>query len=131
MDTRVQADVVYTNSGDIRFHLGPVFVVLQGREAALSMRELIDKLAPVIDELYPDLDTEMQRQHRATLRQAALDSTGSRAAPLSRRGGPPRVPARAPLIGAVRGRRIADTLQGRAPGLIGHPIGRPCATAPT
>ena len=33
------------------------------------MRELIDKLAPVIDELYPDLDAELQRQHREIVRQ--------------------------------------------------------------
>ena len=38
------------------------------------MRELIDKLAPVIDEMYPDLDAELQRQHRETLRRATLDS---------------------------------------------------------
>src|SRR5690242_15533962 len=53
---------------------GPVFLVLKGREAALSMRELIDKLTPVIDELYPDLDAELWRQHREILRQATLDS---------------------------------------------------------
>ena len=51
-----------------------LFLVLKGREAALSMRELIDKLAPVIDELYPDLDAELWRQHRELLRQATLDS---------------------------------------------------------
>ena len=39
-----------------------------------SMRELIDKLTPVIDELYPDLDAELWRQHREILRQATLDS---------------------------------------------------------
>ena len=38
------------------------------------MRELIDKLAPVIDEMYPDLDAELRRQHREILRQATLDS---------------------------------------------------------
>ena len=38
------------------------------------MRALIDKLAPVIDEMYPDLDAEMKRQHREILRQAALGS---------------------------------------------------------
>ena len=38
------------------------------------MRELIDKLTPVIDEMYPDLDAEMRRQHREVLRRAALDS---------------------------------------------------------
>ena len=64
----------YTSDGHIKCHLGPVFLVLQGREAALSMRELIDKLAPVIDEMYPDLDAELQRQHREVLRQATLDS---------------------------------------------------------
>jgi len=74
LDTQVQADIAYTAEGHIKFHLGPVFLVLKGREAALSMRELIDKLAPVIDELYPDLDAEMQRQHREILRQATLDS---------------------------------------------------------
>ena len=73
LDTHVQADIAYTVQGHIKFHLGPVFFVLKGREAALSMRELIDKLAPVIDELYPDLDAELQRQHREVLRQAALD----------------------------------------------------------
>jgi hypothetical protein len=51
-----------------------VFLVLKGREAALSMRELIDKLAPVIDEMYPDLDAELRRQHREILRQATLTS---------------------------------------------------------
>jgi len=74
LDTQVQADIAYTVEGHIKFHLGPVFLVLKGREAALSMRELIDKLAPVIDELYPDLDAELQRQHREVLRQATLDS---------------------------------------------------------
>ena len=74
LDTQVQADIAYTAEGHIKFHLGPVFLVLKGREAALSMRELIDKLAPVIDELYPDLDAELQRQHREVLRQATLDS---------------------------------------------------------
>ena len=74
LDTEVQADIAYTVEGHIKFHLGPVFFVLKGREAALSMRELIDKLAPVIDELYPDLDAELWRQHREILRQATLDS---------------------------------------------------------
>jgi hypothetical protein len=74
LDTQVQADIAYTVEGHIKCHLGPVFLVLKGKEAALSMRELIDKLAPVIDELYPDLDAELQRQHRQVLRQAALDS---------------------------------------------------------
>ena len=73
LDTQVQADIAYTAEGHIKFHLGPVFLVLKGREAALSMRELIDKLAPVIDELYPDLDAELQRQHREVLRLALLE----------------------------------------------------------
>ena len=73
LDTQVQADIAYAIQGHIKFHLGPVFFVLKGREAALSMRELIDKLAPIIDELYPDLDAELQRQHRETVRQALLD----------------------------------------------------------
>src|SRR5215467_12100950 len=74
LDTEVQADIAYTAEGHIKFHLGPVFFVLKGREAALSMRELIDKLAPVIDEMHPDLDAEIRRQHREVLRQATLDS---------------------------------------------------------
>ena len=74
LDTQVQADIAYTSDGHIKCHLGPVFLVLKGREAALSMRELIDKLAPVIDEMYPDLDAELQRQHREILRRATLDS---------------------------------------------------------
>ena len=74
LDTEVQADIAYTIEAHIKFHLGPVFFVLKGREAALSMRELIDKLAPIIDELYPDLDAELQRQHREILRRATLDS---------------------------------------------------------
>ena len=74
LDTQVQADIAYVAEGQIKCHLGPVFFVLKGKEAALSMRELIDELAPVIDELYPDLDAEMQRQHREILRQATLDS---------------------------------------------------------
>ena len=74
LDTQVQADIAYTAEGHIKCHLGPVFLVLKGREAALSMRELIDKLAPVIDELYPNLDAELWRQHREILRQATLDS---------------------------------------------------------
>ena len=74
LDTEVQGDVAYTSDGRIKFHLGPVFFVLKGREAALSMRELIDKLAPVIDEMYPDLDAELQRQHREILRRELLDS---------------------------------------------------------
>jgi hypothetical protein len=74
LDTQVQADLTYTGAGHIKFHLGPVFLVLKGREAALSMRELIDRLAPVIDEMYPDLDAELQRQHREILRRATLDA---------------------------------------------------------
>jgi hypothetical protein len=73
LETQVQADIAYTVHATIKFHLGPVFFVLKGRDAALSMRDLIDKLAPVIDELYPDLDAELQRQHREVLRQAAFD----------------------------------------------------------
>jgi hypothetical protein len=73
LDTQVQADITYVGTAHIRFHLGPVFFVLKGREAALSMRELIDKLAPVIDELYPDLDAELQRQHREVLQRVALE----------------------------------------------------------
>ena len=73
LDTQVQADIVYAVDGHIKFHLGPVFFVLKGKEAALSMRELIDKLAPVIDEMYPDLDAELQRQHREVLRLALLE----------------------------------------------------------
>ncbi len=75
LDTQVQADIAYTIDGHIKCHLGPVFLVLKGREAALSMRELIDKLAPVIDEMYPDLDAELQRQRREVLRRALLDSS--------------------------------------------------------
>ena len=72
LDTQVQADIAYVTDAHIRFHLGPVFFVLKGREAALSMRDLIDKLAPIIDELYPDLDAELKRQRREVLRRAAL-----------------------------------------------------------
>jgi hypothetical protein len=72
LDTQVQAPIAYTGDGRIKFHLGPVFFVLIGREAAMSMRELIDKLAPVIDEIYPDLDAELARQHREALRLATL-----------------------------------------------------------
>ena len=74
LDTQVQADLAYVGDGHIKFHLGPVFLVLKGREAALSMRELIDKLTPVIDEMYPDLDAELRRQHREALRLATLAS---------------------------------------------------------
>ena len=73
LEAQVQAPIAYTSDGHIKCHLGPVFLVLQGREAALSMRELIDKLAPVIDEMYPDLDAELQRQHREVLRLALLE----------------------------------------------------------
>jgi hypothetical protein len=73
LDTQVQADITYVGAAHIKFHLGPVFFILKGREAALSMWELIDKLAPVIGEMYPDLDAEMQRQHREVLRRAALE----------------------------------------------------------
>ena len=73
LDTQVQADIAYTTDGHIKCHLGPVFLVLKGREAALSMRELIGKLAPVIDEMYPDLDAELQRQHREVLQRVALE----------------------------------------------------------
>jgi hypothetical protein len=72
LDVQVQADIAYAVEAHIRFHLGPVFFVLKGRQAALSMRDLIDKLAPIIDELYPDLDAELDRQHREILRRAAL-----------------------------------------------------------
>ncbi len=74
LDTQVQADIAYVSRSHIRFHLGPVFFVLKGRDAALSMRDLIDKLTPLIDDLYPDLDAELQRQHREVMRQALLDS---------------------------------------------------------
>ena len=77
LDTQVQADIAYVVEGHIKCHLGPVFLVLKGREAALSMRELIDKLAPVIDEMYPDLDAELRRQHREILRQATLEPTAA------------------------------------------------------
>jgi hypothetical protein len=73
LDTQAQADIAYVVHGHIKFQLGPVFFVLKGREAALSMRELIGKLAPLIDEMYPDLDAELQRQHREILRRAALE----------------------------------------------------------
>jgi hypothetical protein len=73
LDTQVQADITYVGAAHIKFHLGPVFFILKGREAALSMRDLIDKLAPVIDELYPDLDAEIQRQHREVLQRAAME----------------------------------------------------------
>jgi hypothetical protein len=73
LDTQVQADIAYTVDAHIKFHLGPVFFVLKGREAALSMRDLIDKLAPIIDELYPDLDAELKRQRREVLQRAALE----------------------------------------------------------
>jgi hypothetical protein len=73
LDTQVHADITYVGDGHIKFHLGPVFFILKGREAALSMRDLIDKLSPVIDEMYPDLDAEMQRQHREVLRRAVLE----------------------------------------------------------
>ena len=76
LDTQVQADLTYVGDGHIKFHLGPVFLVLKGREAVLSMRELIDRLAPVIDEMYPDLDAELQRQRREIMRRATLDATG-------------------------------------------------------
>jgi hypothetical protein len=72
LDHQVQADIAYVADTHIKFHLGPVFFVLKGREAALSMRALIDKLAPVIDEMYPDLDAELARQRREILRQATL-----------------------------------------------------------
>jgi hypothetical protein len=72
LEVQVQAPIAYTGDARIRFHLGPVFVVLTGRQAALSMRELIDKLAPVIDEMYPDLNAELARQHREALRLATL-----------------------------------------------------------
>jgi hypothetical protein len=72
LDTQVQADIAYVTDAHIKFHLGPIFFVLKGRQAALSMRELIDKLAPAIDELYPDLDAELARQRREVARRAAL-----------------------------------------------------------
>ena len=72
LEAQVQAPIAYTGDGRIRFHLGPVFFVLTGRQAAMSVRELIDKLAPVIDEMYPDLDAELARQHREALRLATL-----------------------------------------------------------
>jgi hypothetical protein len=72
LDTHAQADIAYVTDVHIRFRLGPVFFVLKGRAAALSMRDLIDELAPIIDELYPDLDAELQRQRREVLRLATL-----------------------------------------------------------
>jgi hypothetical protein len=73
LDIQVQADIAYVSDAHIKFHLGPVFFVLKGRQAALSMRDLIDKLAPIIDELYPDLDAELARQRREVARRAALE----------------------------------------------------------
>ena len=72
LEAQVQAPIAYTGDARIKFHLGPVFFVLIGRQAALSVRDLIDKLAPVIDEMYPDLDAELARQHREALRLATL-----------------------------------------------------------
>jgi hypothetical protein len=72
LEVQVQAPIAYTGDARIKFHLGPVFFVLTGRQAAMSVRELIDKLAPVIDEIYPDLDAELARQHREILRLATL-----------------------------------------------------------
>jgi hypothetical protein len=74
LSAEVEADRVYVGDGRIRFGLGQVFVVLRGREAALSMRELVQRVAPVIDELYPDPEAQAQRQHRAALRCAALEA---------------------------------------------------------
>ena len=72
LEAQVQAPIAYTGDACIKFHLGPVFFVLHGRQAAMSVRDLIDKLAPVIDEIYPDLDAELARQHREALRLATL-----------------------------------------------------------
>lgn len=72
LEVQVQAPIAYSGDARIKFHLGPVFFILTGREAAMSMRDLIDRLSPVIDEMYPDLDAELARQHREALRLATL-----------------------------------------------------------
>ena len=41
LDTQVQADLAYVVEGHIKFHLGPVFLVLKGREAALDRKSVV------------------------------------------------------------------------------------------
>lgn len=71
LDHEHQADAAYTmHSMTVRFRLGPVFIVLQGREAARSARDLCRELLPALEALFPDLGSELERQ---MARRAALN----------------------------------------------------------
>ena len=68
LDADVRADAAYTMTGvEVRLHLGPVFLVVQGWEAVRSLRDLHRQLTPVLDALFPDLMTELERQMRARI----------------------------------------------------------------
>jgi hypothetical protein len=83
LDSQVLADVAYTSSElTVRFHLGPVFVVLKGTSAVQSAFELCRQLTPILAELVPDLSAELARQQAA---RAQLNGT----APLSARASSP------------------------------------------
>lgn len=79
LDTSAQYDITYVCEPTIRFRIGSVFMVLKGREAVLSARELVAQLAPLIDELFPDLDAEQGRQQRAIAdRKASMRASRAR-----------------------------------------------------
>lgn len=72
LEAQVYADVAYTSDElTVRFHLGPVFVVLKGTAAVNSALALCRQLTPVLAKLVPDLDAELARQRAV---RAALTS---------------------------------------------------------
>jgi hypothetical protein len=82
LDARVHADAAYTMPEvTLRLQLGPVFIVTRGVEAARSLRDLHRQLGPVLDALFPDLTTELERQ---MARRAQLNGGDSAAARLAR-----------------------------------------------
>lgn len=75
LDHDVQCDIAYTSDElTVKFHLGPVFIILRGMAAVHSTRELIRQLKPVLDKLVPDLDAELARQRAA---RARINGTGT------------------------------------------------------
>lgn len=61
--SEVQADASYTmDELTLRFHIGPVFIVAKGLEAARSVQELHRQLGPVLAAIFPDLTSELERQ---------------------------------------------------------------------
>jgi hypothetical protein len=77
--THVAADATYVAVPEIRLVFGNLQIILKDREAALSMRDLIDQLATVIDTLYPNMEAELRRQNQVRVEEAlAMDASRAR-----------------------------------------------------